>query len=265
MRMRFRLGFVEMAASGGSPPVDYEAEVEAILSGTSGYAIDPTDLSKMWQDFAKTTPVTTAGQTLAYIDGQFGSSASALANSTVAQQPTWGGNSDIVFDATDDLFDKVSGWAAMSGAAALSVATRVRLTALNKRIYFLSTSNVNTVRFSATAATTGALSVVVRKDDAIAGNTYTSAAGVLSTGVEHTILIECDNAGANTLKAWVDGVEVINTTMSDGAANFSATTSARVRFGEARPFELGRIVMEPGLWSAGERSYIESWLAEVGL
>jgi len=62
------MGFLDTAArrrrragSSAPPAPDLDAEVEAFLSGSTGFALDPSDLAVLFQDAAGTTPVTTGG------------------------------------------------------------------------------------------------------------------------------------------------------------------------------------------------------------
>jgi len=76
------------------------------LSGEAGDWFDPSDLSKMWQDTAGTTPITADGQTVARIDGQRG--LVSLRQATAAQRAqykTSGGLHWLQFDGTDDRYD----------------------------------------------------------------------------------------------------------------------------------------------------------------
>jgi hypothetical protein len=56
-------------------------------SGEAGDWFDPSDLSRMWQDTAGTTPVTADGQTVARIDGQRG--VVSLQQSDAAKRPAY--------------------------------------------------------------------------------------------------------------------------------------------------------------------------------
>lgn len=44
---------------GSAVTPDYAAEVQTLLSGTAGYALDFSDTSVLWQDDMKASPVTT--------------------------------------------------------------------------------------------------------------------------------------------------------------------------------------------------------------
>jgi len=74
-------------------------------SGEAGDWFDPSDLSRMWQDTAGTTPVTADGQTVARIDGQRG--VVSLRQSDAAKRPVYktsGGLHWLQFDGTNDAF-----------------------------------------------------------------------------------------------------------------------------------------------------------------
>jgi hypothetical protein len=72
-------------------------------SGESGDWFDPSDLSRMWQDTAGTTPITADGQSVARIDGQRG--VVSLRQSDAARRPlykTSAGLHWLQFDGTND-------------------------------------------------------------------------------------------------------------------------------------------------------------------
>jgi hypothetical protein len=89
-------------------------------SGEAGDWFDPSDLSRMWQDTAGTTPVTADGQTVARIDGQRG--VVSLRQSDAAKRPAYktsAGLHWLQFDGTND---------ALASAATLNLTGTEKLT-----------------------------------------------------------------------------------------------------------------------------------------
>jgi hypothetical protein len=76
-------------ASGLQSGASLDAQVAAILSGHPSAWYDPSDPNTLWQDMARTIPVTGYGQAVACIDDKSGNG-NHLFQGTVARRPVWG-------------------------------------------------------------------------------------------------------------------------------------------------------------------------------
>jgi len=93
---------VNNAISGGSAPF---SPLSLFSGGKQGGWYDPSDLSTLWQDDARTTPVTTDGQTVGCIDDKSGNG-NHLTQATAGLRPqykTSGGLHWLEFDGTNDF------------------------------------------------------------------------------------------------------------------------------------------------------------------
>ncbi|NJM13631.1 MAG: hypothetical protein HC889_18810 [Synechococcaceae cyanobacterium SM1_2_3] len=84
--------FIQRAADrrrrmGGAAAPSLSAQVEAILAGTNGFAIDPTDASTKWQTDDTSTPWTTDGQVVGRIQAKWGLAPPAYSQVTPANRP----------------------------------------------------------------------------------------------------------------------------------------------------------------------------------
>jgi len=96
--MKMGIGLGLQQRGGGFSPASLFA------SGEAGDWFDPSDLSKMWQDTAGTTPITADSQTVARIDGQRG--LVSLRQATALNRPqykTSAGLHWLQFDGSDDF------------------------------------------------------------------------------------------------------------------------------------------------------------------
>lgn len=88
-----------------------------------GAWFDPSDLSTLWQDSARTTPVTTDGDPVGAMDDKSGNGNHAL-QATAAKRPVYktaGGLHWLEFDGVDDCLDMASGFATPAPTADLAV------------------------------------------------------------------------------------------------------------------------------------------------
>ncbi|NJL70359.1 MAG: hypothetical protein HC888_01515 [Candidatus Competibacteraceae bacterium] len=216
---------------GGSPAVDYEAAVEALLSGTPGFVIDPTDASINFTDTAGSIPVSSPGvDTVARFNTKFGTTVHNCQNAVVAGQYLWNGNS-YGLDGVDDLLQTTNAtWP--NGMTALTYTVRALfddLTAENA-VLGLSTAGTTTVRLLFRTLTTGGLGLYLRRLDADAQQDFITAGSLVTQGAEVTLQFSINYLNG-AVKIFVDGVEVLSSTLTgtDGVNGVSATNSARWR------------------------------------
>ena len=274
MNLGLGLGFARRPATGGSPPApDLDAEVEAFLSGSTGFALDPSDLAVLFRDAAGTTPVTTSGQSVGRVNGKWGTAASFISQSTGAAQPVWSGSAALTCDEVDDEMRGLSGdiLATFNNVTAAFGGVRFRVASLAaaRGLFMWNTTSSSAVRFSAFVNTDGSVGVSGRRLDADSAWTFTSATGLVTTGVAYTVTVQL-NYSTGAIVVRLDGSAVITDNIG-GSGNTSATNSNRtgwgLTYGSTRyaPSRLGRGVVAPKLPSAGELTSVEAWLAEVAL
>ena len=75
--------------------------MEAFLSGSTGFALDPSDLAVLFQDAAGQHRLT-GGQSVGRVNGKWGPAASFISQSTGAAQPVWSGSAALTCDEVDD-------------------------------------------------------------------------------------------------------------------------------------------------------------------
>lgn len=106
----------QLVVQGATPAI---TPADLFLAGELGCWLDPSDLSTMWQDSARTTPVTAPGQPVGAINDKSGR-ALHFTQATAASRPTLqqeGGRNYLDFDGTDDGMVSAASqnWAAANG------------------------------------------------------------------------------------------------------------------------------------------------------
>ena len=249
-----------------APPPSLSAQVEAILSGTTGYALDPTDLATLWQDSAKTTPVTTAGQPVGAIRTKWGNTQFDFLQSTAGARPTWDGTRFLVPDGVDDFLTADGSFNVLRNAPGYYVAIRKGGTQNTQNFFCISTATNTIPRLALQGATTNRLRTQVRRLDADA---TVDTFGTLAVMDGNTYAFEADLAGTGNTKRYKDN-SLIETIAHGGTpANSSDTASARMRLcanlsaGFFNTVYIGRLVLLPFIPTSGQRATIHDWLMEV--
>ncbi|MGC4008849.1 MAG: hypothetical protein QM805_07660 [Pseudomonas sp.] len=243
-------------------------QIKDMLSGTSGFVLDPTDLATMWTTSAKTTPVASPNDPVGSFLSSLGNTPYTWQQTVAEARPTWDGAGGLIYDGTDDGLVNASNPCfngASVGFFAVSIRTDPVLSARQVG-YFSSGLNVNVGRVDISYNSTGRLLPVIRRDDAIAGVSYQSANGAILPDAQNNIILAMDFTGTNTLTAWVNGVQVISTAMTDSTGPCSSTNSQRMSFAAgSHKGKIGRVTAGPVLPSAAQRSAINDWLGQVPL
>ncbi len=271
------MSFIDMAARRRrqAGAVNYTAAVQSFLSGTTGFAVDPSNLTTLWQDTGRTSQVTTSGQAIAAIDTLYGTASYPLVNTLAASNyPTWSGAGALVGDEVDDWTYVAAGGSrtftaninAFYGAAIIRISS---FSGGNGRgIFFASVGPSDDLRIGLFVTNTGRLGAQVRRLDADAATTVQSAAGLVSTGTTYTAAVEINySTGAITL--YLNNVSVATGTHGSTGST-SNTTSYRFSL-HGGPFSYfaasrqGLTICAPKIPTAGERASIQSWLTEVAL
>lgn len=274
MNLGLGLGFARRPATGAAPP-SLSEQVETMLAGTTGFALDPTDTATMWQDTARTTPVGTDSDPVGSIQTKWGTgSPEYLAQGTAAARPAWAGGSSLLFDGTDDfLFGSDASMAAMSqNANYVFAAARVKFTSLatDRPFIWLSANSGATIpRCWGRVTTAGRIDLLGRRNGADSTFTLSSATGLVTTGTSYTIMFGW-NFNAGTGEIWLDGTSVASGTIGGTGPTENLPANqirAGVSSGPTRWFSgnLGRQVFAPKEPTSDERTSVADWLEEIAI
>lgn len=251
----------------GSATPSLSAQVQAILAGTTGFALDPSDASTMWQDTGTATPVTTAAHPIGHIQSKWGTTAHDFIQGTAGARPAWDGTAGMTFDGADDWLS-IAASPIFQNAPAVFASfsfTCPNFATTPKPLYF-STNNANSPRLEFSLTGNGRTFGRILDADA---STLITGSIVLSPGTKYTLTAQCNNAVDKAMQQWVDGVSDVTGVNGGTLGNTSNTAAARVNIGagaNGSQFHLGkigRIVACPFIPSAGQRATIEAWVGEV--
>lgn len=259
--------------NGGGPTLTLSQQIEAMLFGTDGFAIDPSDVATMWQDTGTATPVTTAADPVGHIRSKWGNTQYDFTQATGASRPAWDGFRALVSDGVDDtlartgsvvntLTDKASGAVAAkyrrlgAGSGAAIIAQLSTVTTANAR-FRLDVQN-------------GRLRFVGRRLDADAQSVFDNA-GVGNGGTvntDYTVITQLDYAGTGSLSTRINGAASALSGTIASPANTSNTNSQAAdicgRTGGFFQGRLGRALFLPFAPSGAQQTLIEAWLDETG-
>ncbi|MGL6208719.1 MAG: hypothetical protein ACRC14_02675 [Paracoccaceae bacterium] len=265
MQLGLGLGLTKQQGGGGQ---SLAQQVEAILAGTTGFALDRTSTANLFQDAAGTVPVTTISDPVGRVNSQWGTTSYDWRQATGGNRGAWNG-SGVLYDGVASYFDPFSALGLLNAAPAAFFAERITFTSLAAIQMFMGwSSNVaDEARIWVYATATGQIVCDLRRTDGGAVVTATTAAAVVTAGTPATIVVQADCNGTNLLKIWVNGVEQASTAIAAGT--FSATNSARARDGANIQGVVGQFyggtkrkgVYAPFAISAPNRATIEAWLA----
>ena len=244
--------------------------VEAALSGTAGFAFDPSDETTLFQDTAASVPVTVASDPVGRMNGFWGSAAPNFQQGTAGSRPAWDGTG-IAYDGIDDHFPTFSNLAFLNNVPGAFYCERNQFSSLavTQTIIGFSTVTVGNARFVLAVTTGGALTLSLRRLDADGVSTITSAGSLVTAGVPYVISAEADFAGTGLGRIWLNGSLVASGAISGVAGNTTNVNSGRFRKGAALSgsvFATGwtrRGVMSPFVMSDANRASIEAWVGGI--
>lgn len=273
------MGFLDLATRRrrrmGSAAPSLSDQVQAILAGTTGFALDPSDLTTLDQVSGGGTPVTAPGDPVGRIASKWGTTTYNFLQATAGQRPAWNAGS-LLGDGVDDFMAStdLQNWA--NSLPAVFVCARVQkpASAAVERTIFSANyaASVNNSKFRGRVDPSEVFILDGRRVVADATTAMNGSAMVSASPITVSALF--DPNGAGTKQAWKGGV-------SEGAAVAFTTTglydagaSSRVRI-FASPTtstgsafwsgNIGRMVWLPFAPSSGQRATIEAWVAEVAL
>ena len=265
-----RLGLGLGISYGGGGGVDLGAAVQAILSGTAGFARDPI-AANLFQDTAGATPVVSAADPIGRINCQWGNAPPNWQQATAGDRPAWDATG-IACDGATDHMATLSDLSLFSNVPGSFTSGRFLFTNLAATHALLSVSNgvTSTVqRFCAVVNTDGSIALQLRRLDADGLTTITTAAGLVTAGVPVVLSWQADWAGTGLGKIWVDGVERASSAIGGSAANTESTASLRARnFGSLNGTPPSvrlsgwarRGVTTPYVLSDVNRAAVEAWV-----
>jgi len=247
------------------------AQVEVILAGTTGYALDPTDTTTMFEDIAETLPANVTSDPVRRIKSKWGTTVYNFDAPSDAARPAWDGVGGLSFDGSDDRLSLAS-TALAQNKPAIFVSTKVRFNAFTGGPYVMQYStNVGAdQRYSISMAVTGQWFLGGRTLDATPSSTFLGGT-TLSTATNYVLSTEIDFAGTSAMRGWKDGSLEINGTIGGVPSNTSDTASVTANLGAYNAGTLllsgkiGREVMCPFIPTAPQRAIIEAWINEATL
>ncbi len=207
------------------------------LTGTKTAAFwDFSDASTVFETTGTSDPCEAGDLIQTMIAREVGGISTATWTATTTLRPTWQTTYGD-FNGSSNGLDGDSGGATsmFQNVASGVLAASFRLDTLSGDRVLLDFSegatNTND-RIAMSVLSSGALRILVRRADGGSIAFADSAAGLITTGVDYSILSTADWAtgGAGALKGYINGAEALSGTIS-GSGNTSNTASLRIRMG----------------------------------
>lgn len=205
--------------------------MDTLLSGTTGWVTDPADTAINFTDTGGTTPVTTPGVSLvARANSKFGTTTYNWQGATsqyLWQGTSWEGNG------IDDLIQTTAAvWPASMTGATFTLRFQVDDLSVTRCLFSFSTALGTSARYQVRVQSDGSIQVNLRRTDAEAQQNFTTATGLVATGVSYTVQTTV-NYLTGAVEIFLDGVSVQTGTLAgvDGINGVDATNSARNRWG----------------------------------
>lgn len=254
--------------SGGVVP---DSEIEAILAGTKGFALDPSDVSTMWQDAAKTIPVSFGTDPVGAIVTKWGTGSVTYTQSTPTKSPLWDGAAGLVFDGLDDFLLGPS-MDVFQNVAACFVSGGCRPTLIkDSQLVYFGANAITKHRFASSPKANGRVEMASRRLDTDTVKITNSPAGLWVADERQVFTAQANYSGTDQMTMWDNGVEVFQGATGSGAGLISDTPCAVNSIGATElgtfPFEgnIGRIVVCPFIPTDAQRATIEAWIGQTPL
>lgn len=271
--MNFGLGLGFNKRQGVAAAPNYAAEVEALLSGTTGFALDPTDPLTMWKESTKVTQVSAAADPVGCIRTKWGSAQYDILQATAGSRPAWNGTNALEGDGTDDQM-QLDSVPTMQNAPFGFMAWKfhcITNPGANRWILGFMSSATTQPRIVPYFGGAGEFSAQIERLTADATNTKASAASLITTGTDYLAAVSVDFAGTGVASLEIDGATVTSGTwpsaITGAAGNAENATTFFKLFSFSAIYFRGRIgrgVFLPFQPSAGQLASIEGWINAGG-
>lgn len=252
--------------------VDLSGPVIAALSGTPGFALDPSDTSRMWTDVGRTVNVAAINDAIQIIDAKWGNGGIDAIQSTPNLRPLWSGTNAAEYDNINDYLE-VRAASFLNNKPAVFFCGRLKSDALGAMQPIAGISSVSGTlpRFRLILTTTGRLDLQVRNLDAGVATVISTASSTIVGGEDCVVTAHCDYAGTRSTKVRKNGAEVGSATLTQPAGNTQATNSTAFWLGrnisalEYFNGKLGRMVFADKVMTGQQILDIEAWVGQGSL
>ncbi len=243
-------------------PANLVPEAEAIIEASTGAFWDFSDASTVFETSGTSDPCEATDPIYTATARAVGGLATATwSQATLASRPVWQ-TTYAAFDGSNDEMNGESGGAASLfqnvGAGFLACSFRLdTLSADRVLLAFGQGVTATSDRFQLSITSTGALRALAYRADGGSLGFKDSTAGLITTGVDYTVLVSVDWAtgGAGAFKGYINGgADVLNGTLA-GSGNTSNTASLRTRLGVGLG---GSARMDGRIYKAAAGSFIPS-------
>lgn len=265
-------GFRLLGRRGGDAG-SLDAQIQAMLLGTTGFYLDPTDASTKWQTDDTSTPWTTDGQAVGRLQGKFGSAPPVLVQAVAGDRPV--GNSRYVEGDGVSKFLQAANAVALQNAPYGFLAMRIRALTLAGGRYTagFSVNIASQPRMMVALQPGPVLQLATRRLDGDVTHNDNSTSGEVALGTDYNLCLAFDAAGTGNISLRKDGVDTTSTDFPSirpgTAANFSNTASTNFSlftlngtiFANVR---IGRLFALPFAPSGPQIALIESALTAGG-
>jgi hypothetical protein len=264
-------------AIGGGAASDVKSAVSSFTPASlfaaseQGAWYDPSDLSTLWQNAARTVPVTTDGDPVRVMDDKSGNGRELSASSDAVRPiyRTSGGLHWLEFDGTDDTMavnilnlsasDKVTIWAGVrrdsddSGGRMLC------------ELSASTSSNAGTFHITAPASGTSRYGSISRGSATI-NAAQTAQMGLTAAAPDLAVITATHDIAADLSRIWRNRVAGTDGTADKGSGNFASDRAFWVgsRNGSSLRFQgrLYSLIVRGGASTSGQIADCEQWIAD---
>ncbi len=255
---------------GGAAPVDYAALVQTRLAGTTGFVMDPSDTTLLWEESTRTTPVNANADPVGAQDSKYGTTLYRWIQATSSRIPASSNLRSVAY-ATDDFLGEDGSLGFYQSLTGMTLTVRgviTSLAAVNTLLNIATGASATSMRYGLSVNADGSVAQFARRANADGGTTVSSAASLITTNVPFTLQSQI-NFTTDVSRILLNGSEVATGTQGgvSGAA-CDAGAPLRIRWGanlSSANFlngSLGRAVWSPSYLDATglaqDRGYVEA-------
>lgn len=254
--------------AGRAPTPTLDDQVAAILFGTTGFALDPQDLTTLSQNIAGTTPVTADGQPIGRFASKWGTAPEVWTSlNDGAARPVLG-SGGLLYDGVDDFLQN-SPNNIFRNVPAMFACMRMAMSDMGgsteRTILTFSNTTTGSIRF--VPRTTSGFGLILRSAGPGAETQANSAAGLLTDNTPAVLSFLADYATGGRNRVWINGTQVADvasvaaggpTLDQDSAIGriMRASTASFPGFGK-----IGRMVFCPFTPTPAQRAVLEAWVS----